>query len=285
MIAPREAVQNAMRRLLGGQVAAAAMRMTAVHQAIAAARCPACTARATRFAGRDGLATCGHGHVWRLRAGAAPTAWHPPPSARPPSAAEIRDGVGYLYVEAAIGREAGEIGANAVKAALDDLSARGARALLLTVDSDGGEAPEALAIFDALRAFSEKTGPVVAHVRRGSSAAGLIALAADYLVVADDGSFLLHRPSGGDGAAEVAEVLDRMTEIYSSRSALTAEELPWTLRRWGEGTRLDPLWALDAGLCDELGNLDRARMLATAAAAGEPFPWSRRRELARRGKG
>jgi ATP-dependent protease ClpP protease subunit len=207
--------------------------------------------------------------------------WFPPlpcgpgPAPKPAATAEIRDGVARLYLEAAIGSGAGEVGSAAVAAQLADLKARGARALLIAVDSDGGNALDGIGIFDALREFSRTSGSVVAHVVRAASAASLVALAADHVVVDPDGSFMIHGPSGGTEEQRGA-VSRRMTAIYRERADLGEGEIAW---RFEADSRALAPRAIEDCLADEIGTMDRAEMLAEAAASGGALPWSRRRAV------
>jgi ATP-dependent protease ClpP protease subunit len=112
-------------------------------------------------------------------------------------------------------------------------------------------------------------------VTRASSIASVIALASDYVVLDESGSYLLHGPSGGTDAQRGA-VSRRMSGIYRDRADLSDGDVGW---RFEIGSTLHALRACEDGLADEVGSLARAEMVAEEAAAGGALPWSRRRAV------
>lgn len=163
---------------------------------------------------------------------------------------------------------------------LRDAKAGGAKAILLIIDSPGGLLPDAKAMFDELRGSGVG---VVAHVKRALSAASLLALAADHIVIDADGTFMLHRCWGGAGPGDRRAWDAEVIQVYLDRNPSTdADQLVSYFQNNGD-TYIDPSAALASGWCDEIGSSIRARGVAGSYARGAPPFSSRRAALAARG--
>jgi ATP-dependent protease ClpP protease subunit len=157
-----------------------------------------------------------------------------------------------------------EIGAWGVTADafMSDLAEIGSRDITLRINSPGGEVFDGVAIFNALQRHS---GQITGHVDGlAASAASLIAMACDVLVMEPGTQMMIHDAQGmcwGDeaGAIELAKMLGRTSNtiamIYAERAGGTAEEWRERMRAttWYEGAE-----AVEAKLADRVGE-SRAR--------------------------
>jgi ATP-dependent protease ClpP protease subunit len=137
--------------------------------------------------------------------------------------------------------------------------AGGARALLITVDSPGGNIAAGIKMTYTLSCSGL---PTIAYVRgRADSMASAVALSADFVVIDPRGSFRLHDPSGASPSA-LAAYRDRLLAVYTARTFMS--------RALADGymsgdVRIDAQSAYVEGLADEIGDASRAEDLARAA--------------------
>jgi ATP-dependent protease ClpP protease subunit len=145
----------------------------------------------------------------------------------------------------------------------------GARAILLAIDSEGGNcaAARAMSIY-----LSNCAVPTVAFVRRAHSAGATIAVACTTIVAEPEGAgFLVHSPQGGTDAQLENARADLVDHIWR-RTAMEPAEIGGMLSSaagcyfvWRSGWE-----ALTAGLCDEVGSAEHALQIARDLAAGSP---------------
>jgi ATP-dependent protease ClpP protease subunit len=159
-----------------------------------------------------------------------------------------------------------------------------ARAVLLSINSVGGDANEAFNVNAALRLFSRSTGPVIAYIgpyARAASGATIVALAADFIIVDPAAvGMMVHAPSGG--TPEVRSLAtNRLVSLYRDRTSLGSEDAIRGLLEGCGDTWLAPGACLDDGFADEIAERERAVEVARACAARAPMwpeaVWSPRR--------
>jgi ATP-dependent protease ClpP protease subunit len=169
--------------------------------------------------------------------------------------------VGTLAIHGPITETTGAV----VQAALRDLGSRGARAVVVDVDSTGGDVLQAFAAFEALRSFAADHGPVVVFIAdRAASAASVIALAGDFIVMAPQAEVMFHRTSGDPAGCRRADA--RLLSIYDERTVSGSN----ALATWFDSgdSRLDVTDALSLGWVDAAGGIEHARSVAGDLAAG-----------------
>lgn len=148
------------------------------------------------------------------------------------------------------------------------LSVAGARAIVIEIDSQGGDVAAALAAHDLIRVCDLPTvsfTPDAAH-----SAASLLVLGCDRSVVAPEARILVHRSAGGEERS-CAAADERILAVYRERSGMD-------LQAWFDGAAevyLDSVAAVTHGFADEIGGEWRAFAMARALAAGDDV-WSPR---------
>jgi ATP-dependent protease ClpP protease subunit len=161
-----------------------------------------------------------------------------------------------------------------VIAEIDAAEAAGVRRLLLVVDSVGGRYSVARAIFDRIRAFSDRGGEVITYVRKASSIAPAVALAGDFIVLDPGARYLVHSMWSAAGEPAIRYANRDMAVWLASRTFLPAGELFELIDSRGyNGTAFQGIAALQTGFADELEGLERAREVA----AMEEIPWTARR--------
>lgn len=176
--------------------------------------------------------------------------------------------------------------------------ARGVRALLVSIDSCGGDFAAGAVLYDAFRTFSDAGGAVVVYVSDfAASAAVLPVLGGDYIVAPPFASIWPHGARTddwiglpGDPDRSVSAV-ERLTGAVLRAHTLAGD---LEIARWLEAgsTADDPggeqLWASRAhelGFVDFIGDGVRARAIARDLASGEQIVQSdRRASLAARGR-
>ncbi len=257
-------------RLDLGNLRSAAARFHAVQvtegaDGFRAMACPQCGAPLASWS-RNGAWKCRDGH----RSNALRSVTAPRSAARPvPPAPRLSSaGVGDLWVSGPIEADTHRQVAERLAA----LRAASAKAVLMTVDSPGGHVEAALAIHDDLRALGI---PVVAYVERAHSAASVIALGAEHLVMDPDGTMLLHRVSGGTGPEQRRSYDAQLALIYSKASPGEDGAHVVSMLLGGDNV-FGSVSALQWGYVDELGSTVRALAVASAYAEGRP-PFSARR--------
>lgn len=107
----------------------------------------------------------------------------------------------------------------------------------ISVNSGGGNASEGAAIYAALKSHPGKVTVVIEGI--AASAASLLAMAADDLVMAEGAMMMIHDPSGvtigtSEDHTKTAETLDKIAQnyagIYAERSGKTVEEARTVMR-------------------------------------------------------
>lgn len=158
-----------------------------------------------------------------------------------------------------------------VLAALHVARAAGVRVLLVTIDSLGGEFGSSLALYAALRAFSDAGGTVVVFLAgvAGSSAV-ILAAAGDLVVMAPEARYILHGARTGDGRPP-NEINAELVRILASRTCSPRETLEEAIRDPEELTAVTAEQAPRLGWADAVGTLEDARRIARrVAAVGRP---------------
>lgn len=164
---------------------------------------------------------------------------------------------------------------------------RGARAVLLIVDSLGGHFAAGLAVFSELRRLSEEGCPSVAWVADAAYSAAVPAiLGADYVMAHPRALIWPHRPFSAAGAVEG---LARSADVPEGEAAAADQEMiaesaalhaVLLMERTGmpkaeavrlmqpNGVKLDARDAARLGMLDFSGGIQRARELAARLAQG-----------------
>lgn len=147
------------------------------------------------------------------------------------------------------------------------------RDIELTINSEGGSLLEAEAIASALRSHNGHVTVVIKHV--AASAATVIAMAADRILIDPDARMMIHPVSAedvsGDAVALVAaaEALawhsEEIAKGYAERAGGTVAE--WRARMKAE-TWFTAQEAVDLGLADALTDSDRLVTVGAASARG-----------------
>ncbi len=152
------------------------------------------------------------------------------------------------------------------------LAALTGRAVLLTVDTLGGQTDAGALLYAALLDYRECGGVVVAHVPEvAASAAARLLLAADYVVVSPGACVLLHGSVDmADGRPRSSEAsVEEMLAICEGRTFLARDDLErWLRLEPPRGARLDAETCVRYGWADEVGGLERAREVARRLAKG-----------------
>jgi len=151
----------------------------------------------------------------------------------------------------------------------------GPKDISVNINSPGGNFFSGLAIYNLLRMHPAKV--TVNVIGMAGSAASVVAMAGDEILMADGAQMMLHNGSGvivGNkfDAQEAAEILSEidagMAEIYAARSGVeVAEAAKWMDRGKGAGTFFNASRAIESGLAT--GTLDRS---AVTACVEEPKP-------------
>jgi ATP-dependent protease ClpP protease subunit len=178
----------------------------------------------------------------------------------------VSSGVGEVYLSGGIdGTAADRLARDVASAAEDD-----ARVLLLTINSEGGNLESAERMIAALRAFP---GPVVVSIQNYcASAATLLAMAADYIVMRPGATTLIHAPTGGSDE-ERAAWREHLIAAYAGGTGL--DDMTCRALFNGGDTCLNASEALARHFVDDVGDRYRARTVAELFAAGRPPKSSR----------
>lgn len=142
--------------------------------------------------------------------------------------------------------------------------------LTVHINSPGGSVTDALAIYSILRKHPGRVTAIVDGLC--ASAATLVALAADEIVMAEHSLLMVHNPwtvaSGdADQMRKTADTLDiasrEMAALYTERTGLSAEKITAIM---GAETWFNSYEAVDAGFAHRVDNADRSkpRLAATA---------------------
>ncbi len=207
--------------------------------------CPKCGASLRSYSAHTGDFRCERGHGTYKTAAKARLA---------------AGGVGEVSVLGPIS----EVSGTQLRRRLASLRAAGARAVLVTLDSEGGDLFASWQMHDALRACGV---PVVAYVAgRAQSAATVVMLSADHVVLRPLGWLMVHRPTSDDETARRAEQA-RMVDLYARRTAEGRRTL-WSYMDGKGNVFLNSVTALARGWCDSVGDFARALAVAKELAAG-----------------
>lgn len=159
---------------------------------------------------------------------------------------------------------------DATTAQMVKASVAGQMPITVQINSPGGSVTDALAIYTVLR---KHPGPVTAIVDGlCASAATLVALAADEIVMAEHSLMMVHNPwtvASGDAeqmrkTADTLDVASReMAALYTERTGLSAEKITAIM---GAETWFNSYEAVDAGFAHRVDNGERSkpRLAATA---------------------
>lgn len=138
---------------------------------------------------------------------------------------------------------------------IDELGTITAKDITLSINSPGGSVFDAIAIYNALRAKDAKVTVRVLGV--AASAASLIAMAGDKIIMPENTYMMIHNPIGGcfgnaEDMRELADVLDKIGEsivaTYVARTGKTTEEVKALL---AEDTWFTAAEAVEMGFADE----------------------------------
>jgi len=178
---------------------------------------------------------------------------------------------GQLYIYEAIGVDwwtGGGITGDSVRQALDAM--KGAKALDVFINSEGGDVFEAKAIYTQLKRF---TGEKVIHIDGiAASAASFIAMAGDKVISEPVATWMIHEAwSMAAGRAAdmraMADVLDlengTLAETYAKQTDLSVAKLREMM---AAETWMNAQEALDLGFCDEIAADPAAKDTAAASA-------------------
>ncbi len=150
----------------------------------------------------------------------------------------------------------------------------GAGAILLTVDSLGGNNSCCQALYRALLDFP---GRAVAFVRRAWSAMPMIVQAADVVVVDPDGDGLVfHGTNPTRSQPDTAADNDAWLSLLADRLGCERAVYGFLFASSEEYGQFRPEPAVRLGFADVVGSLEDARRLAEDLAAGRPMPTSER---------
>jgi hypothetical protein len=150
-------------------------------------------------------------------------------------------------------------------AEVDRTRLQGGGVLLVEINSRGGAAAAALRLYEGLRRFSQDGGMVVTFVEQAGSAAALVAVAGDYVVLAPGGRFVIHASCGA--TAEVRAELEReCIDVLAARTKTARAELETAYETFDPCTVFRADLALREGWADAIGAREVAEAFAERAA-------------------
>ncbi len=165
------------------------------------------------------------------------------------------------------------------------LRAIGLRDVTVNINSPGGNFFSGLAVYNLLRMHRAKV--TVNVIGQASSAASVVAMAGDEILMADGATLMVHNASGvtignkfdtQDATDILTDIDSVMAEIYAARSGADPSTVSgWMDRGRGAGTCFSVKRALAAGLAS--GKLDQ-RFVTADADAPKPAPPARVLEAA-----
>lgn len=188
-------------------------------------------------------------------------------------------------VEISIYDEIGMWGVNA-KEFISELKQHAGKVVTLTINSPGGSVFDALAIYNALRAHGSEITVKVMGV--AASAASLIAMAGDKIIMPENTFMMIHNPMVGaygnaDEMRDMADVLDKIAAsligTYVARTGMSEDDVKALLdaETWlnaeeavakGFATELEP--ALKVAAAFDLARLPDNIKAVFSANSGEP---------------
>ncbi len=163
---------------------------------------------------------------------------------------------------------------------IGDLKALDATTIKLAINSPGGAVFDALAIYNALRQHPAAVEVTIMGV--AASAASVIAMAGDTIVMPENAFMMIHNPlnlayGNADDLREMADVLDKigasLIGIYAKRTGLPEDEIKALL---DAETWLNAEEAVTKGFADEL----QAELKVAAAFDMERLPENVRASIA-----
>lgn len=163
---------------------------------------------------------------------------------------------------------------------IGDLKALDATAIKLAINSPGGSVFDALAIYNALRQHPAAVEVTIMGV--AASAASVIAMAGDTIVMPENAFMMIHNPlnlayGNADDLREMADVLDKIAAsligIYAKRTGLPDDEIKALL---DAETWLNAEEAVTKGFADEL----QAELKVAAAFDMDRLPENVRASIA-----
>jgi len=144
--------------------------------------------------------------------------------------------------------------------------------IVCCINSPGGDVYDGVAIYNLLAQHPAKVTARIDGI--AASAASLIAMAADEIVMPENAFMLVHEPMGmavgpSETLLSVAADLARMTEsfaaTYSKRSGMSVEDIKALMK---ENRLMTAAEAKEKGFCDVLG--EPVQMVASYSLAGLP---------------
>jgi ATP-dependent protease ClpP protease subunit len=149
----------------------------------------------------------------------------------------------------------------------------GKRDVTVNLNSPGGNFFSGVAIYNLFRAHPAKV--IVNVVGLAGSAASVIAMAGDEILMADGAFMMVHNAAGlvlgnkfdmRDAAEMFADADDAMAEIYAARAGVDkTEAAAWMDRRRGEGTMFSAAAAIERGLADKKMDASAVKIAADAS--------------------
>lgn len=136
------------------------------------------------------------------------------------------------------------------------LNESGSKEILLSINSPGGSVFDAVAIFNALRNSGAKVTVRVLGI--AASAASLIAMAGDKIIMPENTMMMIHNPlnsiyGNADEMREMADILDKvgtaLIATYVSRTGLSEDDVKALL---SAETYMTAAEAKEKGFCDEI---------------------------------
>jgi len=156
------------------------------------------------------------------------------------------------------------------------LQSAGGRDITISLFSYGGDAAQGLAIYDQLARYSGRVTVVIDGV--AASAASLLAMAADQVVMPSNSLLMIHDPwsmaaGNADTMRSSADMLDSFSKSYAQsyarKSGASLEVVTgWMSAGAGAGTWFTADEALAAGLADEVAPAAEIRAAAPRLPAG-----------------
>ena len=153
------------------------------------------------------------------------------------------------------------------------LRAIGRRDVTVSINSPGGNFFSGLAIYNLLRAHPAKV--TVQVISMAGSAASVIAMSGDEILMADGSFIMVHKASAvslgneydmKDAADLLAEVDASMAEVYAARAGVDRKvAAAWMDRRRGDGTMFNASSAIEHGLADKKLSASAVKVKAEAS--------------------
>lgn len=148
----------------------------------------------------------------------------------------------------------------------------GKRDVTVSINSPGGNFFNGLAIYNVLRAHPAKVTVNVVGI--AGSAASVIAMAGDEILMADGSFIMVHNASAiiignkydtSDATDLLSEIDDAMAEVYAARSGVEKSVAArWMDRRRGDGTMFNASSAVANGMADGKLKPEQVKILAQA---------------------